>query len=1342
MMDGRIARKGLGAGVLLALSAVSGSAWGAEAATTEEMDSPNFGQHIETQEDLKIKVLGGYVRMKRTWVQGQWEFNRRWKGLSAGFSSGDKYAPGVSPEKPGTPEILIRNGSEYEENGDHFVPEKDPTKRIVPLENGGYRWEDTAGNWIRYNAERRAVAYGNSNDIQVTLERDNDGRLLHVLDHHGNRVLTFSYNTDDRLTLVEDRAGRTVRYAYTDTTYDHGPKLAEVTDVRGNTWSYEYSGDRLSAKTDPKGRTTELEYNPNGTLKGETTPGGFTVQTSYDHDPAEGAFVKREESPEGLVTETTYNKDGDLIRIRKNGELVREHRYGDRKKITIDAAGNRTVREYDEWDNLIRVTHPDGSSQRYEYRAGTDLRTREVDELGNVTRYEYDADGNRTRVVEAVGTEAERETSYEYDQYNRVTTVTRGGDAVAEDATIRLEYDQYGNVIRRTGPEGGVQKFSHNVLGQVTKRVDARGETWTKRYDAAGNLIEEADPLGNATTYEYDAVGNRIALTDPLGNSFSFEYNADDRRVAMTDPLGATIRLAYDRSGRLTNITDPSGVSQDLKYDSLGRLTKVIDGAGNATTYGYDQTHTGNPRLRSSTNYPTYAAKFSYDSRGRRTQTIKAEGSTLEQVIRKSFDAGGRVVAETDPKGRTTRFEYDPLGRLTKKIDPAGGVTRFAYDSHDNLLKVTNARGVAIRRFQYDLAGRRTAILWPDGDTVQYRYDNAGNLVEKINARGQAIRHTYDAAGRRVKSTYHTDPSASPDRTVAFTYDADGRMTGYSGSVTTGTYTYDSAGRRIGATVDYGDFTKSYSYTYYVNGKIKSFTAPDGTTYNYRYDDANRLKGIMIPGLGEITYHDYQWMRPTRIMRPGGGVEEHFFDRMMRLGKIRALDPAGNPLLDFEYTYDAAGNLTEKITEHGDYNYSYSSLDQLIQAKTPDPLPDEAYTYDAVGNRKTYSHTTGEWIYNESDQLVDYGEFEQEFDADGNLVQTTNTETGEVTKYQYNVAGRLASVKKDGEKIASYSYDPFGRRIKKKTVNGLKLYVYSKKGLIAETDGGGEVQKSYGYQPEGEWTTNPQFMKKSGNYFFYINDHSGVPQKLVDVKGGIVWSAKYGSFGERVASINEISNNLSFPGHYKDDETGLYYNFHRFYNSSTGRYLTRDPLRAGRNSYSYAEGNPVTGVDPLGLVTWKGSRVQVSVSWLYAGATGSIFDLWAAVCKDCEKKAEATVLAIGAGINSSRKVVELSGSNGVTLQDGLKCPDPDVLSGVYAELAAGVYAGRASAGASYLRLGGASKGVNFSISDGSNTESKSYDENDESGSVGAYATGYIGKSTIVDSNIESLDCCD
>jgi RHS repeat-associated protein len=111
----------------------------------------------------------------------------------------------------------------------------------------------------------------------------------------------------------------------------------------------------------------------------------------------------------------------------------------------------------------------------------------------------------------------------------------------------------------------------------------------------------------------------------------------------------------------------------------------------------------------------------------------------------------------------------------------------------------------------------------------------------------------------------------------------------------------------------------------------------------------------------------------------------------------------------------------------------------------------------------------------------------------------------------------------------------------------------------------------------------------------YHNDHLGTPRELTDEKGAIVWSANYDVFG-RLNSLykDESENHIRFQGQYEDIEIGFFYNFHRYYDSETGRYISKDPigLLGGLNHYAYTQ-NPVNWVDPLGLAaTWNCEKTR------------------------------------------------------------------------------------------------------------------------------------------------------
>ncbi|MCP4043056.1 MAG: hypothetical protein GY731_14060, partial [Gammaproteobacteria bacterium] len=195
---------------------------------------------------------------------------------------------------------------------------------------------------------------------------------------------------------------------------------------------------------------------------------------------------------------------------------------------------------------------------------------------------------------------------------------------------------------------------------------------------------------------------------------------------------------------------------------------------------------------------------------------------------------------------------------------------------------------------------------------------------------------------------------------------------------------------------------------------------------------------------------------------------------------------------------------------------------------------------------------------------------------------------GSVTTFQYNLENRLSEVN-TGSTAASYYYDPAGRRLSK-VVNGVRTwYHYSDEGLVAEFDDQGNLLRSYGWYPDGVWNTDPLLLSEADKHYFYHNDHLDTPQQLTDLQGNIVWQAQYDSFGQVQISTELVTNNFRFPGQYYDAESGLYYNWYRYYNPKTGRYLIADPigLNGGINLYAYTYADPVNWVDPYGQSPWS-----------------------------------------------------------------------------------------------------------------------------------------------------------
>ncbi|ADW17596.1 YD repeat protein [Desulfobulbus propionicus DSM 2032] len=119
----------------------------------------------------------------------------------------------------------------------------------------------------------------------------------------------------------------------------------------------------------------------------------------------------------------------------------------------------------------------------------------------------------------------------------------------------------------------------------------------------------------------------------------------------------------------------------------------------------------------------------------------------------------------------------------------------------------------------------------------------------------------------------------------------------------------------------------------------------------------------------------------------------------------------------------------------------------------------------------------------------------------------------------------------------------------------------------------------------GMLTTTSTPVAATPQVVYYLNDHLGTAQLLVDAAGTVIWQGDTQPFGQVTEVINQIDHRFRFPGQMVDPESGLYYNWNRFYDTSTGRYLSPDPigLDGGMNFYAYVGGDPVNWVDPWGL---------------------------------------------------------------------------------------------------------------------------------------------------------------
>src|SRR5437899_8257916 len=149
----------------------------------------------------------------------------------------------------------------------------------------------------------------------------------------------------------------------------------------------------------------------------------------------------------------------------------------------------------------------------------------------------------------------------------------------------------------------------------------------------------------------------------------------------------------------------------------------------------------------------------------------------------------------------------------------------------------------------------------------------------------------------------------------------------------------------------------------------------------------------------------------------------------------------------------------------------------------------------------------------------------------------------------------------------SFKYDAFGRRIYKSSSSGTSVFAYDGDNLVEETNASGAVVARY------EGTQNidePLAMLRSGATSYYHADGLGSVTSLSSGAGSLTQTYTFDSFGKQAGSSGSLVNPFQYTGREADSETGLYYYRARYYDPSTGRFLSEDPMRyAGGNINCY-----------------------------------------------------------------------------------------------------------------------------------------------------------------------------
>lgn len=560
-------------------------------------------------------------------------------------------------------------------------------------------------------------------------------------------------------------------------TYDaHGNVTSEksapynVTELLGNTYTYDAIGRNLLTKTNALGQTTTYaEYDKWGQAHRITDHKGRTITIVTD---AWGKPVSTT-SPDGITTTITSAWGGKgLYTIAKTitgkpktivhyDALEREVRKGNMRfdgkwqfvdnaydykgrlaKTSLpfkgDAPALWNTYEYDKYDRPIKQTEASGKTTTWSYAGLSVTETKE----GIASTKTTDAIGELIKVEDPGGT-----ITYTLRPDGQPSAITAPGNV-----TTTFEYDGFGRQTAIVDPSAGKQTFTEKYDNSgicTSTATDARGKTVTTIKDKYGRTIQINRPEFNVSyTYNKDGQLEREEYSDRRAKSYSY------------DALGRVAHSLDDASGIDVGFTYKDGNVASIKYNSLSNPS----GVEMKETYLYTNGHKTEVKFNdrqsvwklieeNGLGQPTQIATgslvrtYSYSNIG--LPTRQTAGNV--QDISYNFDVQtGNLLSRTDNRRNITEtFGYDKLNRLCQI-----GTQQVKYADNGNVLEMP---GMGLMGYDNAAKPYQVTAFTPIGNNVPTREQqityNSFQCPDKITENGYSASFSYDAEGDRAEMT-------------------------------------------------------------------------------------------------------------------------------------------------------------------------------------------------------------------------------------------------------------------------------------------------------------------------------------------------------------------------------------------------------------------------------------------------------------------------------------------------------------------------------------------------------------------------------------------------------------
>ena len=640
-----------------------------------------------------------------------------------------------------------------------------------------------------------------------------------------------------------------------------------------------------------------------------------------------------------------------------------------------------------------------------------------------------------------------------------------------------------------------------------------------------------------------------------------------NNQVSSSNPSATEIPVAKqvkDDFGRVVAATIPDTGTTLFIYDAADRLTASTDAMGNQITYLYDLAN----RVIKQTladKYPNY------------------QGSNQQDELQVTqWQYTGTQLSKVTHANQIEAYEYNWQGFLASK-------TIQLVEANKPLATITT-------RYTYDENGRLISMSLPDATQITYQRNGQGQVVALQRSRVQTPWLHWLAKDEVIASDIQRDIIGPSQMTTGNGYQSS-RLRDQYGILGKVIHGYKRQ-KPVGASTAQTLALFEHAYRWDTRGNLlNSLSHVVGSTskiYSYAYDNQDQLIVSTEENINDLSaLRNVTSVADRQSTDPSSAADKTTTSADRTIHRYY-YDPIGHRVLS-----------QENINDESDFTKNVIKAGHTPLSKTPS-----------------------------SPRAIRPGQ--ESRDANGNPSQS------KAHQYRWNALGQLvqvisktgnASGSDHGElKDATYRYNHRGERVAKTVIRqndtSTQRYLYENRQMTSELNDEGAITRQYIYladqviafidYAEGKKVGMPHAIEsdqatqstiailrsditqlldlwfgKTESIGYLHANHLGAIEAVTNSAGDPIWQASYAPFGavtiKTKTSISQPSTttfNFRLPGQYEDEETGLYYNDHRYYDPKLGRYLSPDPLGMpdGPNRYAYVRNNPLRYVDASGLI--------------------------------------------------------------------------------------------------------------------------------------------------------------